>query len=108
MENKVVKEMEREIINHFLNVIVLAELRHSTSLSGYDAIGFIHKRFDVLVSAGTVYSLLYSLERKGLVKGELTQGKRVYVLTEKGEDTIDTILRSKEEVLRFTRTILEG
>ena len=108
MENKVMKELLKALINNFLYVIVLAELRHSISLSGYDAIGFIHKRFDVLVSAGTVYSLLYSLERRGLVKGELNQGKRVYVLTEKGEDTIDTILRSKEEILRFTRTILEG
>ena len=108
MENKVMKEMERALVKHFLDMIVLAKLRDSGRLSGYDAIEFIQGKFQVLVSAGTVYSLLYSLERKGLINGEWAQAKRVYILTEKGKDTINAILRSKEELLRFTRMLLEA
>jgi DNA-binding PadR family transcriptional regulator len=108
MENRIIKEMEEALIKHFLDTIVLTKLRDTNPLSGYDTIGFIHERFDVLVSSGTVYSLLYSLERKGLVKAEWTEGKRLYVLTEKGKATVDAILRSKEEILSFIRTILEG
>jgi DNA-binding PadR family transcriptional regulator len=107
MENKVMKKVEKGIISHFLNVIILAKLRKSRSLSGYDTVSFVHRKFDVLISPGTVYSVLYSLERKGLIKGEFDQGKRVYVLTEKGEDEIGAILGSKDEILEVTETILE-
>ena len=48
---------------------MLAELRNG-AMSGYDAISFIHNKFGVLVSSGTVYSHLYALERDGLIKGD--------------------------------------
>jgi len=38
----------------------MTELRNG-SLSGYDVISYIHNKFNLLVSSGTVYSLLYSL-----------------------------------------------
>ncbi|MGB9914944.1 MAG: PadR family transcriptional regulator [Candidatus Bathyarchaeales archaeon] len=60
------------------------ELRNGP-LSGYDVIAYIHNKFNLLVSSGTVYSLLYSLERNGLVEGVWDERKRVYKLTEKGE-----------------------
>jgi DNA-binding PadR family transcriptional regulator len=70
--------------------------------------GLIHQKLGFLISSGTVYSLLYSMERKGLIKGELTDGKRIYVLTDQGKGVIDDILGSKEELLKFVRTLLDG
>jgi DNA-binding PadR family transcriptional regulator len=67
-----------------MDIIILAELR-AGPLSGYDIISFIHGRFHLLVSSGTVYSLLYSLERNGLIEGTWNERKRVYKLTNKGE-----------------------
>jgi len=81
----VLKRMHRRIIKTFLDVLVLAELRNGP-LSGYDVIAFIHNKFRLLVSSGTVYSLLYALERDGLITGVWNQRKRVYKLTERGED----------------------
>jgi len=75
------------------------------SMSGYDVIGLIHKRFDVLVSSGTVYSLLYSLERDGWINATDNRGKRVYALTEKGERDIKVITRANEEIQNFLRNI---
>jgi DNA-binding PadR family transcriptional regulator len=77
-------------------------------MSGYDILGFIHGTYDILISPGTVYSLLYSLERKKMVLGDWTEGRRVYSLTERGERTIDTISRSKGELLRFVENLLES
>lgn len=108
MENKIMKEMEEALIKHFLDIIVLAKLMNPYPLSGYDIVQYLHKRFNFLISSGTVYSLLYSLERKELIKGEWVEAKRVYALTEKGKDHINSILRVKEEVLRFTRALLES
>lgn len=105
MKGEIVEETEKSMIKNFLDIIVLAELRKSSPLSGYDVLELIHKKFDVLISSGTVYSLLYSMERKGLIEGESTEGKRVYALTEKGTEAISGFLKSKEELQRFLGTL---
>jgi DNA-binding PadR family transcriptional regulator len=97
MASKIVENLRRRAIKTFMDMLILAELQEKP-LSGYDIIGLIHKRFNVLVSSGTVYSLLYSLERKGLVAADLENRKRVYTLTEKGEQTLETVGRANGEI----------
>ena len=85
IKSESIKKLKNQIIKSSMDVLILTELRNS-SMSGYDAISFIHERFGVLLSSGTVYSHIYSLERNGLVKGHMDEKKRVYSLTEMGED----------------------
>jgi len=87
-----------------MDILVLTEINKG-SLSGYDVIAHIHKKFGVLVSSGTVYSLLYSLEREGLIKGVWNRRKRVYKLTEKGERNIEVIAKANKEIQNFLRNI---
>jgi DNA-binding PadR family transcriptional regulator len=108
LQSKTLMDVHRRIVKDFLDIIILARLRNTELLSGYEIMGLIHQKLGFLISSGTVYSLLYSMERKGLIKGELTNGKRVYVLTDQGKGAIDAILGSKEELLRFMRTLLNG
>jgi DNA-binding PadR family transcriptional regulator len=77
-------------------------------ISGYDVISFIHNKFGFLASSGTVYSLLYSLERNGLVEGAWIERKRVYKLIEKGGQTIQTILNSQDKIKGFMTTVLKA
>jgi len=105
LKSEILEETRKSMVRNFLDIIVLAELRNSSPLSGYDVIDFVYKKFDALISSGTVYSLLYSMERKGLIEGELTGGKRVYVLTDKGTNAINALLKSKEEIQRFLGTL---
>ena len=63
MPKKIVEKLRRRLIRNFMDTLILAELRKGP-LSGYDIIGLIHKRFGILVSSGTVYSLLYSMGRE--------------------------------------------
>ena len=86
MATKIVENLRRRTIKTFMDMLILAELQQKP-LSGYDIISLVHKRFNFLVSSGTVYSLPYSLERKGLVNADMDQRKRVYTLTDKGEKT---------------------
>jgi len=106
LEGKILKKMHERIIKNFMDIIVLAELRRG-SMSGYDVISFIHNKFHLLVSSGTVYSLLYSLERNGLIEGTWNERKRVYKLTEKGEKTIETILSANDKIKNFITNILK-
>jgi DNA-binding PadR family transcriptional regulator len=107
MPSNIVENLRRRTIKTFMDILVLAELQEKP-LSGYDIITLIHKRFNVLVSSGTVYSLLYSLERKGLVNAEMDQRKRVYTLTNKGEKTLETVGRANEEIKGLVQSLISS
>jgi DNA-binding PadR family transcriptional regulator len=106
LEGKILKKMHERIIKNFMDIIILAELRDGP-MSGYDVISFIHNKFHLLVSSGTVYSLLYSLERNGLIEGTWNERKRVYKLTEKGIKTIETILSANDKIKNFITGLLK-
>jgi len=105
MEAKVLRQMHERIIKSFMDIIILAELRNG-SMSGYDVISFIHNKFNLLVSSGTVYSMLYSLERNGLIEGKWDERKRVYKLTDKGQKMIETLLSANDKLKNFITTFL--
>ena len=105
MVTQMAEELRRRVIKNFMDLIVLAELKNSP-LSGYDIIHLVHKRHDILVSSGTIYSLLYSMERNGLIKGVQNERKRVYTLTEKAEQNITVITKANKEMQSFLRNVL--
>jgi len=107
LESEILNKAHRRIVQNFLDVVVLLELRKQP-LSGYDVISFIHNKFGMLLSSGTVYSYLYSLERDGLIKGEYSQRKRVYTLTEHGKETAKAYLNAKDKILGLLLNLFIG
>jgi DNA-binding PadR family transcriptional regulator len=106
LEGRILKKMHERIIKNFMDIIIMAELRDGP-LSGYDVISYIHNKFNLLVSSGTVYSLLYSLERSGLIEGAWEERKRTYKLTEKGKKTIETILNANDKIKGLLTNLLK-
>lgn len=103
----VVGGIEKRILNEFMDLLVLLMLNgDGVEVSGYDVIKYLHKRFRFLPSAGTVYSLLYAMERKGLLKGEQRGEKRVYSLTKKGKETAKAIFSAKNGIVTFVSALL--
>ena len=102
--SNLLEKVQRRVIQDFMDIFILAEMKKG-SLSGYDVIGMVQKRFGILVSSGTVYSLLYSLERDGWIRGVWNERKRVYELTEKGKRDMKVIAKVNEEVQKFLRGI---
>ena len=105
-EARIIKKMHERVIKTFMDAIIMSELQNGP-ISGYDVISYIHNKFGFLVSSGTVYSLLYSLERSDLVEGVWIERKRVYKLTDNGARTIQTILNSHDKIKSFMTTVLK-
>jgi DNA-binding PadR family transcriptional regulator len=105
LKKEILKEVQERIFKDLLDILILSELRKN-SKGGYDIITTFHKRFNILPSTGTVYSTLYLLERKGLIKGSRVQGRQAYTLTDKGKTTIHTILAASEKIQLFLATLL--
>ena len=102
--SELVKKLRKRVIQNFMDILVLTEMRN-VSLSGYDVIALLHQKFGLLLSSGTIYSLLYSLEREGLIKGVWNQRKRIYQLTEKGEQNMKVITKANDEIQTFLKHI---
>lgn len=107
MESELLNQMHRRIVKSFLDMVILTELRKH-SMSGHDVIAFVHNKFHMLMSSGTVYSYLYFLERNGFIKGEWAQRKRVYTLTEEGKETLRAFLNSKDKILGLVLNLFIG
>ena len=100
VKTDVLEEMRERIVKSFFDVIILAKLKDGGApMGGYDVILFIQKKFGILISSGTIYSALYFLEREGLIKDLFKKRKRMYSLTDKGENKIETILEAKPRIL---------
>jgi DNA-binding PadR family transcriptional regulator len=100
LENGVIVEMRERIVRAFLDLIVLMKLSEGCeALSGYDVVKLVSEEFDVMLSAGSVYAVLYSMEREDLVQGMSKRRKRVYTLTDKGEAKIKAVSEEKTKIL---------
>ena len=93
------EEMHERIVKGFLDMAIMVKLMKGNPVSGHDVVTFFPKKFGFQISPGTVYSVLYSMERDGLIKGRWSQRKRVYTLTNKGEKKIKAISEAKEKIL---------
>lgn len=99
------RKIEEKIVKKWLDIIVLKAVV-SQPMSGYSLLQYIHKKFGVKLSAGTVYSLLRSLEKKGLLQAD-NQKKRSYTLTEKGVRTLRLIGNMQKKIAASNKNIFE-
>ncbi len=102
---KVLEKLRQKTVKNFIDILILRNLKQN-AMSGYDILTLIHKRFDVLISSGTVYSTLYSLERKGLIKGDFDDRKRCYSLTKDGKNILQRVERANGEIRNLVKNIL--
>ena len=105
-KNKVAMQLYERLVKSFMDVIVLKELENRNIIYGYDMIALIYKRFHILVSSGTMYSLLYSMERDGLIEGIIEGRKRVYWLIEKGKERLEDISESSDKIVSLMKSII--
>lgn len=100
VENDVIMEMRERIVRVFLDLIVLMKLSEGCEpLGGYDFGKLVTDEFDVVLSPGSIYAVLYSMERDGLIQASSKLRKRVYVLSDKGEATVKAVSAERAKVL---------
>ena len=100
MEQYEKDQIRVSLLKRFIDVIVLEELK-KCEMSGYDLVFRLHTKYGLLVSPGTVYALLYSLERQGFIKGKVEERKRVYELTNNGLENANFLKKEFKEVTLF-------
>ncbi len=99
------EKIREKCVRAFLDLAILARLRNAP-LSGYEITILFVRKFGIIVSPSVVYSVLYSLERNGLVIGVARRRGRIYELTEEGGKAIEKIRNAIADMQNFIRIIL--
>ena len=107
LESEFLSEIQERLVRSFLDMLILMKLRQST-MSGYDIVKFISKRFHLFISSGTVYSTLYHSEMQGLTESAESRRKRIYTLTNEGEERVKMFLKSKDKILGLVLDLFMG
>ena len=78
-------------------------------------LNFFNKKFGVTIDQGSFFSLLFALERKGLIKGESREIEvvenriaRFYQLTPKGEELAKYFSAEHIELIDFIRFMFDS
>ncbi len=97
------------IVKNHLKFIVLSILLKK-AMSGYDLIKNIFTKYGVLLSQGTIYSLLYSLKEEGIINADFKKGdmrtKRYFTNPEEKqiiEERIAEFIEMEEHILNLIR-----
>jgi DNA-binding PadR family transcriptional regulator len=100
-EWRIVQRFRIKYVTGLVNLVVLASLKNK-KMSGYDMLGLVHRTFDLPLSPGTLYPVLKSMEKEGLIMGVMNGRKRLYELTTKGESLYKSLSQEYERIISKT------
>ncbi len=100
-----VDSLRKRVVRNFMDILILQEIQKGT-MSGYDAKAYLQKKFGVSLSAGTIYGILYSMERQHLIAGFQIDNKRMYRITPSRETA--ELLRAYEPLQNFLLNVCAG
>lgn len=96
-----------KFVKNDLETIVLAMILNKP-MCGTDIIKTVHKEFNILLSPGTIYPLLHSLEEKGLLKCEYQVKTKLYKPPESAKPKIRSILNETVQASKFLSKFLQS
>lgn len=106
LNNQIAQKLRRRIIYSFSDLLILTKLQNSLPMSCDEIIRLIQRKFGVMISPGTLYAHLYSLEQNRLLTGYFSRKKyaraqKLYKITEEGKQSIRRIIKH-QNVLQET------
>jgi DNA-binding PadR family transcriptional regulator len=93
-------DLRKRVVRNFMDILILEEIKKGM-MSGYDVMTYLQKKFGVTLSSGTVYGILYAMERQNLIEGFTIGNKRLYRITENRETA--KLLKAYQPVQDFLK-----
>ncbi|HUS76957.1 MAG TPA: PadR family transcriptional regulator [Methanothrix sp.] len=103
------KKFVDRIIKSNREVFIMYSLLEK-QMCGYDLIKQIFSRYDVFLSQGTVYPILYTLEEEGFLHAEYSKGdmrSKKYSLTSKGREVAEKDVEDFSKALEQVSFLLK-
>ncbi|MGD0646100.1 MAG: hypothetical protein ABSA75_14445 [Candidatus Bathyarchaeia archaeon] len=90
-QSKLSDDALKKMVKDNLETILLA-LLHRKTMCGTEIIGTIHLKFHVLLSPGTIYPLLHSLDERGLITAKSYGKEKAYASVDGAKPKIERLV----------------
>ena len=90
-QSKLSDDALKKIVKDNLETILLALIQRKT-MCGTEIIGNIHLKFHVLLSPGTIYPLLHSLDERGLITAKIYGKEKAYAPVDSAKTKIERLV----------------
>lgn len=105
VDEKAEEYFAKRLVSGFLDFIVLYHFQQEI-FSAYDVTQLVNRRLNILLSPGTIYSTLYSMQREGLLESYNIPNKRVFKASEKGLK-INKLIRTNADMVALITKIMQ-
>jgi DNA-binding PadR family transcriptional regulator len=89
---------KKKFLKAFLDVAIMAEMAQRSAMSAMDIIVFFENKCNFRISPGTIYPILYKLEKNEYIKKLPNRVKGLYELTDSGKQKLKNLKQSMAEV----------
>jgi DNA-binding PadR family transcriptional regulator len=96
-----VSEEKARLLKACLDIAILTEMAKRSVVSASDIIVLIKKNCGIQISPGTVYPVLYRLERRGYSRLLPDRRKMFYILTDSGKKALEDLQQRFEDMQSF-------
>ena len=90
-EYKTVRETQRKILKACLAEGILARMAGRNVTHVRDMLLSFENEFSIRLSPGTIYPVVYSLEKRGNIQRLAVGSKNVYIITARGRDYLQSL-----------------
>jgi len=100
-EHGLVFEEKMRFLKACLDAAIMAEMSRRNAMSAPDIIAFFEKSYNIRISPGTIYPVLYGMEKRGHIRILPYRMKRFYALTDSGRKLLENLQQSMNEMQSF-------
>lgn len=105
LSRKYVMNLRKKALLGIMNLLILQWIKKNP-LCGQDIINKIFNEFDIKISSGTMYPILFSLIKYKLVSTKLKKKKKLYCLTQKGKKISGFMLKDYLKIQKDLKKFL--
>ncbi len=95
-------DFRKRVVRNFMDVLILLEMQKDP-MTGYGVMVYLQKKFGTSFSSGTVYGVLYAMERKELIEGFWDGQKRLFKPSGKGLNEAAVLLKAHKPLQDLLR-----
>ncbi len=102
----IVEEKEK-LLKACSEVVILTEISKRGRLSAPDIIALFREKYDTQISPGTVYPILYRMERRRYIRLLSRRRKNLYILSNSGQKVLNELQLSFTEIQNFVSSLFD-
>lgn len=99
-------KQRKKILLGIMDILILEWIKKNP-ISGQEIMDRIKTHFNVMIGPGTMYPILFSLKKRNLVYTEMDKKRKLYLLTNKGRETINTLKKDHSNIQKAVYSFLK-